>query len=281
MRIFISWSGDLARDVASELREWLPDVIQSVDCWVSKHDIAKGQSWNRQIADVLNDSAFGLVVVTRDNQAKPWLLFEAGALSRRFHEELEARVAPLLVDLRTGELEDGSPLKQFQATTYDRLDLLELVLSINAIATSPVEEKRIRHAFEREWERLEKALDALLKKHGSTPTDTVEDLEAIKAELEELREERERFKRQARSAAAKRRLASNSDVAVGSGLVVRSPAPTFDLSRISEQLANTTLSSESSRASYDALRELLSRPPTVVNTSDQTDQEEADDESAT
>jgi hypothetical protein len=76
------------------LRGWLPSVLQAVKPWVSAHDIAKGERGYAEIAQSLEKCSFGILCVTAENQQKPWLNFEAGALSKQVDS---SRVAPLLL----------------------------------------------------------------------------------------------------------------------------------------------------------------------------------------
>src|SRR4051812_40799847 len=97
IKVFISWSGDLAKSVAVPLREWLPLLFDRVNPWASDVDIAAGQRSLAQIEAELQDSNFGIVVITAANQHEPWLNFEAGALSKVVQGDIEQRVVPLLV----------------------------------------------------------------------------------------------------------------------------------------------------------------------------------------
>ena len=68
MKLFISWSGDKSRDVAHALRDWLPQVLHTIDPFVSSKDIRAGTRWQAEIAGELNDTDFGLICVTQENQ---------------------------------------------------------------------------------------------------------------------------------------------------------------------------------------------------------------------
>jgi len=96
MKVFISWSGPISREVAVALRDWLPSVIQAVEPYVSSEDIDPGVRWGVDIAGQLDDTEFGVLCVTRNNVTAPWLNFEAGALSKSVER---SRVVPFLIDL--------------------------------------------------------------------------------------------------------------------------------------------------------------------------------------
>src|SRR5690242_4912467 len=96
MKVFVSWSGPLSKGIALELREWLPNVLQGLEVFMSSEDIRSGSRWFEDGGRQLQASDFGVIVTTRANQQAAWLLFEAGALSKTL---ARASVAPLLVDL--------------------------------------------------------------------------------------------------------------------------------------------------------------------------------------
>lgn len=82
MKVFLSWSGDRSHYVAKALRDWLPLVLQFCEPWLSDRDIAAGDRWSEKIAKELEARNVGIIVLTRDNIRAPWVLFEAGALSK-------------------------------------------------------------------------------------------------------------------------------------------------------------------------------------------------------
>src|SRR5215470_12920914 len=79
--VFLSWSKDRSKAVAQALSEWLPDVIQEIQPWIST-SIPAGARWGKDIAAALATIKLGIICVTYENQHEPWLLFEAGALAK-------------------------------------------------------------------------------------------------------------------------------------------------------------------------------------------------------
>src|SRR5260221_4071553 len=111
MKVFISWSGEQSRIVAEGLRDWLPYVTHC-EPWVSVSDIAPGARWNNEVARELADTKYGILCLTKENQMKPWIMFEAGALAKTPPDTF---VCPYLIDLKPSEVLPSSPLIQFQA----------------------------------------------------------------------------------------------------------------------------------------------------------------------
>jgi TIR domain len=157
MRVFISWSKDASRELATILRAWLPTVIQQVDPWMSAEDIGKGGLAALEINDNLNKVANGLLCVTARNQREPWLNYEAGALARA---QSVTKVWPVLLDLRPSDL--TGPISQFQATDVRRADdMFRLFRDLNAECEHPLDEARLKDAFERVWPVYAKRVEAI------------------------------------------------------------------------------------------------------------------------
>src|SRR5436309_1943241 len=88
MKVFLSWSGDRSRQMAAALRDWLPGVRQSMEPWLSVEDTPLGSRWASDIARVLQDVDVGILCLIPENLNSPWLLYEAGALSKRLEGSL-------------------------------------------------------------------------------------------------------------------------------------------------------------------------------------------------
>lgn len=104
MKIFISWSGPLSRAVAIEFHEWIEDVLQLADPWMSEEDIPSGTIWFEGINEELEKTGYGIVLVTQRNQTAPWLLWEAGALFGGFKDGRRREVVPVLINLANEDL---------------------------------------------------------------------------------------------------------------------------------------------------------------------------------
>jgi hypothetical protein len=160
MKIFVSWSGELSHAVALALKDWLPSVIQTIELYVSSEDIDKGTRWFADIGTELEDTNFGIVCLTRENMSAPWILFEAGAISKSINQ---SRVTPLLINLPASDLE--GPLVQFQATTTSEQDIRRLVKTINnGLGELSLKDYQIDRAFDKWWPDLKSSFEHAIEK---------------------------------------------------------------------------------------------------------------------
>jgi hypothetical protein len=160
-KVFISWSGDLSKKLAEEVRLWLPGVLQFVKPYFTPNDIEKGTRWSTDITSELESSNAGIICLTKDNINKPWILFEAGALSKNFGK---ANVCTILFNLDSADL--TGPLTSFQATKFDKTDFKKLLNTINNTGSeSKLESSVLNDVFDMWWPKLELKINAILKNH--------------------------------------------------------------------------------------------------------------------
>ena len=158
MQIFISWSGEMSKQVASVLRDWLPSVIQAVTPWMSDEDLKKGARWSGSLAEQLEKTDLGICCLTPDNLDSPWLHFEAGALAKHVGA---AHVCPYLFKVEPSDLE--GPLREFQATRAEREDTKKLLATINGtLAKQGLSAAQLSKAFDLWWPDLENRLGTIL-----------------------------------------------------------------------------------------------------------------------
>ena len=158
MRVFIGWSGDRSRLVSGGLKSLLEYTFEGIDVFVSDY-IEPGEAWGPRLQTELEQSEFGILCLTAENFEAPWLLFEAGAMAKKF-ESSRTRVVPYLIDtLPEGSVR--SPLSQFQQVHADREGTLFLVKSINALRESPQASDRLLKVFNGGWSEFEQTMKAL------------------------------------------------------------------------------------------------------------------------
>ena len=152
MKVFVSWSGIQSRRIAEALHWWLPRVIQSLEPWMSDADVDKGTRWSAEISKELEQSNFGIICLTPENLNEPWLLFEAGALSKKD----DAHVCTYLWGLEPAEVQQ--PLGQFQATKCDKSDTKHLIENMNKNLLNPLKAGQLESTCEVWWPELQKRL---------------------------------------------------------------------------------------------------------------------------
>jgi len=140
--------------LAEALRDWLPGVLQLVQPWMSTVDMQKGARWTIDLATELQQSKVGIICVTADNQAAPWMLFEAGALSKIVDTQY---VIPYLLNLTPTEIQ--GPLVQFQAAVANRDDTFKLVSTINRLLDgAALSDDALLRSFGKWWPDLERCI---------------------------------------------------------------------------------------------------------------------------
>lgn len=137
--------------MAVAFRDWLPQVIQAAEPWLSE-SMDRGAQWFATIGAQLKTAAYGILCVTPENAGEPWVLFEAGALAIHTSERLACLY---LLDMTPAGL--PQPLGQLQAATADREGTWQVIETINSLLDDSVRlpDGRLRRAFDKWWQDLE------------------------------------------------------------------------------------------------------------------------------
>jgi hypothetical protein len=158
MKIFMSWSGNKSRGMATALGRWAQYVLPHVETFLSR-DLERHRPWFEQLMVHLRTSQAGIVCLTEDSWRREWLHFEAGALHLA-----DKPVFVVLLDVHSGQL--SGPFAQFQHTTLEELDdeddyydLLRMFKSLNEVAGAdalPIH--RLEERYRDIWESLRRDL---------------------------------------------------------------------------------------------------------------------------
>ena len=170
MKIFISWSKQTSQQIAEELKELVQCVLQGAEVFLSLSNIDSGARWITDISDGLSDCNYGLLCLTKENLNEPWLLFEAGAISKA----LQSHVVPLLFGLAHSDI--NFPIKQFQGRLFEKDEFLRLFQDMNKQAGSlSRKDDQLIKMFEKFWPDFAAKTELLLKEiHSDTKTDMAE-----------------------------------------------------------------------------------------------------------
>lgn len=154
VKVFLSWSGEYSRQIAMGLREWLPQILNEVEPFIST-SIEAGTRWQAEVAAQLEEALFGVVIVTKQNQSQPWLNFEAGAIAKAVDN---SRLVPLAVDLSPTDVK--LPLGQFQAQQLNKDGVAKIVESMNSVLSRPLAKEHLTKAMDLWWPDLKKRIQA-------------------------------------------------------------------------------------------------------------------------
>jgi len=183
VRVFISWSGETSKKLAQALNEWLPSVVQAVKPYFSPEGIAKGTRWGNEISKELEACAVGLLCMTRDNLEAPWIMFEAGALSKSL---TSARVVPILFGIEPSDIE--GPCEQFEAAKFSREEMQRTLAMINEmLGTETLTPSVFNTAFDKWWPDLEVKVTNVLNADNPQKVEIRKDREILEEILERVR----------------------------------------------------------------------------------------------
>ena len=150
VNVFLSWSGERSWAIAGALHNWLPYMVSGVKPFMSDRDIYAGAKWATELSSQLEQSNVAVLCLTPENLQSPWLMFEAGAVSKA------GRISKIIpVRFMLSDSEISFPLAQFQSVDAGREGLRRLVQTINTSLPEPRPEHQQAVLFEKFWGDLD------------------------------------------------------------------------------------------------------------------------------
>jgi tetratricopeptide (TPR) repeat protein len=128
LKVFISYSGNQSKYVASQLRTLLKRTCAAADPWTAPDDLRLGGAWHYALMTRLQSTHFGIICLDRSNLQSPWVHFEAGAIAKTLDV---SAVVPYLNGVGAKDL--SGPLANFQGVSADRTGTFSLVSALNKI----------------------------------------------------------------------------------------------------------------------------------------------------
>jgi len=154
--VFISWSGERSKAVAEALHHVLQCAMPQVEFIVSSRDLLPGTHWFEKLSEWLNRSHMAIICLTPENLHAPWVMFEAGAVSRAVGKSL---VIPYAFGIPIDRI--GLPLSGFHGLRADRDGTKGLFEGINKAFKKPISEDNLNEVFDTWWPALNKSILAI------------------------------------------------------------------------------------------------------------------------
>jgi hypothetical protein len=155
MKVFLSWAQDESRQMARAMRTFLMDTLPGLTVFMSEYDIEGGERWGARLAKELEETNFGVFLLTPGSVKSQWLIYEAGAVAKL----PSGRVHGLLRGVSTKDI--AGPLTQFQHKPFGREACHTLVEQLNRASESRREPASLTRAFEKFYPDLETAVEGI------------------------------------------------------------------------------------------------------------------------
>jgi len=109
-----------------------------------------------ELFKVLEETKFGIICLTPENQTEPWINFEAGAIGKT----PSSKVCPyLLCGLKPTDI--TGPLTHYQASPADKNETLKLLQDLNSAVDPPLPSEFLDNTFNKFWPDIKQALDSI------------------------------------------------------------------------------------------------------------------------
>lgn len=160
-QVFISWSGNHSRGIASALSTFLRRF--HIPTFFSDTDIRFGTRWYDELSEEMQTSSSCIICITENSLESPWVMFEAGSIS---NSSKRLRVVPYVTGTSISKRIKDLPIGAFQATQSTKIATRRLMQDLcaqysdNSFKGEPHD---INAIFEMNWPELRKAIAGVKK----------------------------------------------------------------------------------------------------------------------
>lgn len=163
MDVYISWSGEDSKVVASSLKIVIEEFYsdQDVTVFVSESDIDAGKDWYQVIKQELNACKIGILCLTPLNADAPWLCFEAGAMAMTYEKE---GVIPLLLMGNAGKPPAESPLSALNYVQWSHDGFCRILRAVAKVCGIRKGNKVIKNSSKGYFEEVDKCVEEIVGK---------------------------------------------------------------------------------------------------------------------
>ena len=165
MNVFICWSGDFTRELASRIKEFIAASSPALNVELSSPENPHGEEWYNQAITKLKEADVLLLLIANEALDSWWLPFESGFVARASDEKGKKLIFPFLVDnFDESDLKRFGPLAQFNFQQLSRENLGEFLTHLQNIQASPSSPVTSDGKVARRPEAIWSEIDKLLKK---------------------------------------------------------------------------------------------------------------------
>lgn len=148
--IFLCWSKDRSKAIAEGWAHLLPEIVKCRP--MLSTEFQKGRDWSAILRKNLDEAATGIVFLTPENVAAPWIHFEAGALATAVGRR-SGDVFTYVYGFDPGKLE--GPLADYQSTIATKEDTWRL---LRALCAALERDPPAGDAYSEWWTKLETSM---------------------------------------------------------------------------------------------------------------------------
>jgi len=162
-KIFISWSGNLGKEIAEVFGNWLKEILPIDELFCST-DLRASSNWYEELKKGLKSSNLGIFCLTDHALSSTWMFYEVGFLNgkkKKKNHDFNHLIYPILFDLKQSNV-DRTIFNYIQNSNFKKKQIKNLIIDIAEYHFPSVETETIITSFESKWKMLNKEVKQII-----------------------------------------------------------------------------------------------------------------------